>query len=481
MNGYKLVVNDEEYVIVNGIINPQSTYLIAFANMGSVNNQVTYFPIPDSAYNVNINSENLTIVLKDSNNVLIDKLGINNVNDCETESFKTNNFSLSITRKHDIDTNNNLRDFASMKRSPVNSNNESIEAGIDENVFFFDWSVVLANKNLNINDEEEINNLVNLYDMLNENQKAKTKKKGLLDELLLTMEGIKNPSLGVLNKAISQIPSRIVNDYKLPEIEGVSYEFVDVEGKQYYNISTGQYLKVSYEAKLITMRAYYGSESKEFTVNFGLAEVGDKIIYNTGATKPSAGNTSDGYGTYNNQLSHTGFGGVAIRVAGKIFFIGKNSLIELDSNTLNSNLTKTQLRPYGGVNFINNCGLVNGTPTEYRGTGALYYNSGDKDLTFDLSDTYGRNNSGAYGYFKVIFSKNSKGEYYVSSILPDSGSNTSSTNYQVTLKPGEYLWCPHTYETNSTGGTWLMNPATSAAGGVLVLNEKLEIIHYKNK
>ena len=293
------------------------------------------------------------------------------------------------------------------------------------------------------------------------------------------MEGLKNPSIAAINKALSQIPNKIVNDFKLPSVEGVTYDFISSEGKQYYNIETGQYLKVSYEPKLITMIAYHGSESKEFVINFGLAEPNDKIIFNTGTVKPSGGRTSDGYGTYNDQLSKTGFCGVAIRVGGNIYFLGKNSLIELDSNVLPNNLSKKELRPYGGENLINNCGLVNGVPTAYKGTGALYYNSGDNPLTFDLTDTYGRNNSGVYGYFKIIFSKDSKGDYYVSNILPNSGTNETSDNYQVTLNPGEYLWCPHTYETNVEGGTWLITPSTSTSGGVLTLNEKLEIIYYK--
>ena len=93
--------------------------------------------------------------------------------------------------------------------------------------------------------------------------------------------------------------------------------------------------------------------------------------------------------------------------------------------------------------------------------------------------TYGRNNSGAYGYFKVIFGKDISGSYCVSKVLPNSGTNDTTTNVICELNPGEYLWCPHTYETNVNGGTWLINPASSTSGGVLVEGTKMEIIKYK--
>ena len=124
-------------------------------------------------------------------------------------------------------------------------------------------------------------------------------------------------------------------------------------------------------------------------------------------------------------------------------------------------------------------GIVNGKAKEYAGTGALYYNSTNEVLKFDLSDTYGRNNSGAYGYFKVIFGKDISGSYCVSKVLPNSGTNDTTTNVICELNPGEYLWCPHTYETNVNGGTWLINPASSTSGGVLVEGTKMEIIKYK--
>ena len=401
--------------------------------------------------------------------------------DYEGSFIEVNDFSLSVNRKYHIDTDNNKKDFVCKEINPFNSDNESIEENCDIKVFIFDYLVTLANKELDISNEGEIEYLTTYYNQLSDGQKEKCKKLVLYEELLMKMEGIKNPSIAAINKAISQIPNKIVNDYLFPNIEGVTYDFITPEGNEYYKISTGEYLKVSYEAKVIKMIAYHGTESKEFTINFGLADPDDVLIYNTGTVKPNKGRTSDGFGTYNDQLSKTGFCGVAIRISGKIFFLGKNSLIELDSNKLNTSLTKKELRPYGGESLINNCGLVNGVPTAYKGTGALYYNSGDKDLTFDLSDTYGRNNSGVYGYFKVRFSSNSKGEYYVSEILPNSGTNDTTDNYQVTLKPGEYIWCPHTYETNVEGGTWLISPSTSTSGGVLIENEKIEIIHYKIK
>ena len=485
LSGYEIVIvsldNEEIYKIKNGKIYPYCSFIIGFGSpVVEYNFNIDYLmPIPDGASSINIPDDNYSIILK-NNEKIIDTFGINNATLFEGATFKTESVEGSISRKHYIDTDDNSRDFYNSNISPINSSGATLiydDFNID--VFLFDYQVVLMNRELDINDEEVLNSLKTLYELLSESDKKKVKTKELLDELLIELEGIKNPSIKIVHDVIDLIPKRITDDYKLPSAEGVSYKFIDSEGKNYYNIETGEYLKLSYEAKIIKMEVTHGNYSQEISINFGVADVNDKIIYNTGTVKPSGGKTADGYGTLSTQLSKTGFGGVAIRVDNKVYFIGDKCLININGDSGKQSLTKKELRPLGGENMINNCGIVNGVATEYKGTGALYYNNGSVNVTFDLSDTYGRNNSGVYGYFKVTFSKNNYGEYYVSKVHPNTGTNTSTDKYYVTLKPGEYLWCPHTYETNVDGGTWFMSPSTSTSGGVLTEGKSLEIIYFK--
>ena len=102
-------------------------------------------------------------------------------------------------------------------------------------------------------------------------------------------------------------------------------------------------------------------------------------------------------------------------------------------------------------------------------------------MTLDLTDTYGRANAGSYGYAKVFFSLNDNGEYAVSQIYQHTGENFSTDGNIVEFKPGEYIWCPHTFETNASYGTWFMFPGPSAAGGMLEEGVVAEFIHYKNE
>ena len=98
-----------------------------------------------------------------------------------------------------------------------------------------------------------------------------------------------------------------------------------------------------------------------------------------------------------------------------------------------------------------------------------------------LTDTYGRANAGSYGYAKVFFSLNDNGEYAVTQIYQHTGENFSTDGNIVEFKPGEYIWCPHTFETNASYGTWFMFPGPSAAGGMLEEGVVAEFIHYKNE
>ena len=110
----------------------------------------------------------------------------------------------------------------------------------------------------------------------------------------------------------------------------------------------------------------------------------------------------------------------------------------------------------------------------------MYHNTSNIDLTFNISDTYGRNNADVYGYFKVIFRPDGEGTFTVLKGFGSSGTNESKGNTMVTLKPGDFLWTPHTYEANYSGGTWLVQGGLGGTEGVLIEGRTLEIRFYNN-
>jgi len=166
-----------------------------------------------------------------------------------------------------------------------------------------------------------------------------------------------------------------------------------------------------------------------------------------------------------------------------MFFIGLNAYIPLSAPVGDDRLGLVELRPLGLISGIHNQGLVNGVSVEYQGTGVLYHNTSTIPLHFDPSHTYGRNNASAYGYAKIVFRPNIDGTYTVQQGWADSGTNTSTLDKTEVLMPGEYLWCPHTHETNASvfGGTWLIQPSSQTQGGVLIPGKTLTFISFKTQ
>ena len=463
-----------EVALDNVRIGVGQTYLVAFGSV--VNNGGKYydFIVPNVVVNDTLPETDFSIKLSD-NEKTFDVLGLDNASEKEGTCAKFAEVGHAVQRKQALDTNDNARDFGSVKTiEPTNAKY------IPDTVFDFDYRVLSLKGNVDLSKEAELNELVAIYDEFNDEEKQIASTKTLLDELVIELEGIKNPDLAVVKKAILKIPAQIVDDYQFPKQDGLSYVYKDASQSTIFDIETGVYTQVIHEYTPVTFTASYGSYSEDFTVNFGICDENDLIVYCTATKQPSKGITSEGFGTYEDQASSVGFGGVAVRVDNKVFFIGTNCLIELDDSN-GTALTRAQLRPYGlsGAGDINNSGFVGGKPAEYKGTGILYHNNSNSTLTFDLTDTYGRANAGSYGYAKCFFGLNENGVMVVKDIVQHTGENFKTDNYQVEFAPGDYIWCPHTYETNANGGTWFMFPGPSAAGGMLEENTQLEIIYYK--
>ena len=172
------------------------------------------------------------------------------------------------------------------------------------------------------------------------------------------------------------------------------------------------------------------------------------------------------------QAANVGVGGAAVVVGDKLFPLPAYALIEVGKDaTEAATLDKAALQPYGSDADTNNStGLrydattntvVNG---DSYGHGAMYYNAGQFDLTFELSDCYGRIIGGAaYGYHKYLFTYDAENSKYVAKLVGGAAGS-------FTLKPGEYLWCPMTAERFCTG----LTDCDGTSGVVGVLSDGVE-------
>ena len=100
-----------------------------------------------------------------------------------------------------------------------------------------------------------------------------------------------------------------------------------------------------------------------------------------------------------------------IEYGNKVYFISKDAFIRWLAPKRTS-IDRETLRPLGmnGQDSRNNLGLINGIPTEYAGTAALYYNAGDAPIKFYGCDTYGRVNA-KFADTAKSFSRQEDGSY----------------------------------------------------------------------
>lgn len=339
---------------------------------------------------------------------------------------------------------------------------------------------------LALDDEDDVIAAREAYDALSEVRKSMVTNLDLLRAKEEELEILKNPDLAVLNPLIKQIPDQIIDDFTFPTAEGVTWSYKDGEDDSLFDLEAGILLKTSFETALRTIEVSYGETTLELVINFGVVKEDFTPIFYVGgaaADKPAEGNNWDGYGTWDKQLAKTGFGGYLIEYGNKVYFISKDAFIPLVGTEENEHLDRETLRPLGmnGQDSRNNLGLINGIPTEYAGTAALYYNAGDVPIKFYGCDTYGRVNAVFAGYGKVVFSRQEDGSYKVGPMIPEHGGGddvgTKEGSYIITLNPGDYLWTPHTWETdynNSGFGTRLCS-----AQGVLTENSPITVKKFK--
>lgn len=479
-----LVENKDWYKFSDDMLIKANSY---FLIQTSINVSDEYPPLADAVVDLDI-SFNLVLVLADElkdisekQDIVIDLLVTNN-EVIIGNPITFDNEASAIGRKYFIDTNDCKRDFQIKDPNPINSQKQSVKelTVMETQALIFDTYVRFLDRDLTVADEGDINYLISLYEGLTNELMNLIVLEDLYNNIIMRWNVVNNPDLKVISDAVIQIPNQIINDFVLPSYEGLTYSYGEDQDSSYFNLETGEYLKISYEYNPIIIRLSYNNLTHDLLINFGVARDDETVIYATGLKATAfEGSTANGGGTYEEQAKTIGFGNVVIKVDKKVYIIGEKAYIPVIGTCIMNELGIAELRPYGSSSDTTatyNQGLIKGVPTAYSGSGALYENISDAILSFDPSNTYGRNNSGNYGYFKVIFSKNSDGSYIVSQIVSNSGTNTTTNNDKISLEPDQILWAPHTYETNVTSGTWLMNGGLNGSVGVLTIGKQIEVI-----
>ncbi|MDD4211885.1 MAG: Ig-like domain-containing protein [Bacilli bacterium] len=498
LNGYALQINNGASTSVftfaaTASIGPKKTYLVQFE--ATANSNGTYLPLPDDVSTIHL-SKNGFVALTNSLEPLASATGANVIDFVGmgtgalfegVATSSANQDNRSITRWGSIDTNQNATDFKSTLPTPQNSNGHLIDTDMSDNekaARSVDLLILALPHELTTDDQSKVATTRTSYNDLSSEVKGLVTLLPLLEAKETEIEGLLDPNLQVINQAIATMSRHITDDYVLPTAGGIVWSYKAGQDTSYFDIATGTYLRLSYGYKPITLVATVNTTSKEILINFGVLEAGQKSIFYTGASLPAAGqNTGDGKGTAAEQAAKVGFAGIALVVDGKVYYVAEKSYIPLSDALSGSTLMMEDLRPYGSSSDSSaayNQSLVRGVPTGYAGAGTLYENTSNVDLSFDPSFTYGRNNSGAYGYAKVVFSPNGDGTYTIKTAWENSGTNTSTSGLTKTLKPGELLWCPHTYDTNATMGTWCTQPGTSTLGTpALIVDHQITLVFFK--
>lgn len=323
------------------------------------------------------------------------------------------------------------------------------------------------------------------FDALSDLQKDFVSNQEVLEEKERDLAIAKNPDLAVLFPAIEQVPEQITSDFDFPKTGGVVWTYKAGQDTSLFDLEAGTLLVTTFGVAKVTLLATYNLTSLEINVDFGLLQEGQKAIFYTGATKPAEGNTWDGFGTFKTQMEVAGFGGYTVTVGNNVYFISKDAYIPISGTVENEKISRETLRPLGLTlqTDYNNNGLKNGVAVNYSGAGALYQNNGSVAVTFDASDTYGRPNvpTLSYGYGKIMFTQNEDGTYTVMKYLDTHGGGDSIGSQNlltVTLQPGDFLWCPHTWDIDYTSlgyGTRLCQKTD----GVLLEGTIIEVEPYK--
>ncbi len=231
---------------------------------------------------------------------------------------------------------------------------------------------------------------------------------------------------------------------------------------------TGAYFKD------VTLYAKWNAAT-ESAISKDLGKEVEGVYY--GATEDTRYMKTTETGTVGDQVATVGLGKYGVVVGNKLFVLPKYSLIELgkDATAVTKYETKESLQVYGTDGSTQfSTGLAISTDSEGNetavaknsyGHGALYLNAGAFDVEIsDIKNCYGREIAGtAYGYHRYVFSYDAEKATYIAKYVGINGA--------LTLKPGEFLWCPMTAERFCTG----LTDCDGGSGVVGVLSDGIEI------
>lgn len=285
---------------------------------------------------------------------------------------------------------------------------------------------------VNLNQENLITTIRNLYNQLSESDKALvTNYQRLVDaeNELQTLKGLRT----TLQQVINRTSKHVVTDYTFPVAQDPSEGIVTWQFKSptdVFNLQTGKRLKERLSYTPVTLIATITKDgytySEEVVFNFGIT--GENQIPLFYRNDPSA-MTKDETGPYNT-TNHIGWAGKTLTIGNNVFFVAEGNYIELTSSNIPSK--------------------------RWGSCGVLYRNVSGNDISFALGDSDIRTDNNGYGYIII----DATGNVRVSSV-------DINPNSIITLKANELLYASHYLDGQLTNP--IFTPATKIAVGTKVI------------
>ena len=283
-----------------------------------------------------------------------------------------------------------------------------------------------------LDEEDNINNILNKYNNLTEEEKSKVTNYSVLEFALSQIESIKSLELDAKEFEECLVPDT-TSKYLLPKSfkdYSVSWEYVKESDKALYDIETGKVL-VEYLATTIIPLKYTISKngvnySNTFKLNIGYvkqSEIG--LIYRN--TPNSLNKEED----KNAAVSFIGWSGKALKFNNFVFYIADKNYHELTSSEI--------------------------TKGSWSSCGNVYVNKSNKTITGKVSD-FSIETRANYGYLII-------GSDGIVRLSVDTANATDS----ISLAPGEIL-----YSSNYLDGLINNSPLKPATG--ISVGTKVELV-----
>ena len=257
-------------------------------------------------------------------------------------------------------------------------------------------------------------------------------------KILVKPYKIIDPDMEAVLAAIEEAPTEIYFNTLLPTTQDVIWTYKNGQDNSFYDIETGEIMKLSFQKQELIFVVSKGNYSKEVKITIGVL-----------------GGDQTGLYYLNNQDSifalDFGWNGYTLTLEdGKTMFLGESALIELRAmETGEEKLPLSVLQPYSDTPSASaNLGIISKNKAQNPGYGALYHNPNDAAVIFNSKDIYGvQANATEHAQNGMVIIN--KDGVVIQNLDKDSLASTEGIN--ITLQPGDYLWCPHVYDKNING------------------------------